>query len=241
MNKNDAPADSKFAGEIDPEIADLMGIEEPPKDAVPEFSDLVDEGIQEGEELGELRDDEKAEAASPRLKSFTRPAKIEGAPRPLFQDPNFYKIVLGGEGEIAQKIHTNFSAFMKSTDSQEKSQFRGRLIPAVWELLGGMAVKVLRKMAEPKKVFIRYGVLVPTMLAADQREMFSKVIWENNTGEPIFYVDEWLTEVARGNVSVSTQDEVKTSRKDDHQKMTALLERAKGKFDAQQNLIRGNN
>jgi hypothetical protein len=238
MSKYDMPADSKFTGEIDPEIANLMGIADMSQDSVPGFDALFDEDLHGGEDFGSLLDDE-AEVSRPR--SFTRPGSLEEAAKPFFQDPNFYKIVLGGEDEISRKVHTNFSAFMKATDSQERSQFRGRLIPAYWELLASMAVKVLRKMAEPKQVFLRYGVLLPTTLSPEQREMFSKIIWENNSGEPIYYVDEWLAAVARGNVSVSAQDEVKISRKDDHQKMTALLERAKGRFEAQQNLIRGNN
>jgi hypothetical protein len=236
MNKDDASADSRFKGEIDPEIANLMGIEEN-KTAVPDFGALFDEDIQAVEDFETLEDEDNA----PRPKSFSRPAKIEEAPKPFFQDANYYKLVLGGEGETSQKVHSSFSSFMKSSDSQEKSQFRGRLIPAYWDLLSGMAVKILRRMPQPKQVFLRYGILLPAALGPEQRDLFSKIIWDNNSGEPVYYIDEWLAAVARGNVSVSAQDEVKVSRRDDRQKMIALLERARGRLEAQQNLIRGNN
>ncbi|MDR1315246.1 MAG: hypothetical protein LBK13_00110, partial [Spirochaetales bacterium] len=239
MNKNNAPVDSKFGGEIDPEIADLMGIENSGDGAVPEFDSLFDENIHADDDMGSFLDD--GEEAVPRARKFVRPEKIEEAAKPLFQNPNYYKLVLGGEGEISQKVHSTFSSFMKSSDPQEKSQFRGRLIPAYWDLLASMAVRILRDLPQPKLVFLRYSILLPTAMSPEQREMFSKIIWDNNSGEPVYYVDEWLAAVARGNVSISAQDEVKTSRKDNHQKMTALLERARGRLDAQQNLIRGTN
>ncbi|MCL1818554.1 MAG: hypothetical protein FWG35_06450 [Spirochaetaceae bacterium] len=238
MNKADAAVDSKFSGAIDPEIANLMGIADTSGD-VPDFGDLFDDDISASEDFDGILDE--GDAPPPQIRSFTRPEKIQEDPKPLFKDPDFYKIVLGGEGDISQKIHSTFSAFMKTTDSQEKSMFRGKLIPAHWDLLQGMAVKILRKIAEPKKLFIRYGVLLPTALAPDQREMLAKIIWTNDSGEPIYYVDEWLAAVARGDVSVSAQDEVKVSRKDDRSKLTALLEKTKGKLEAQQNLVRGIN
>ncbi|MDR1180178.1 MAG: hypothetical protein LBK44_06700 [Spirochaetales bacterium] len=238
MNKNSAPVDSKFGGEIDPEIANLMGIENSGDVAVPEFDALFDENIHADDDIGSLLD---GEDVVPRARKFVRPEKIEEAPKPLFQDQNYYKLVLGGEGEVSQKVHSTFSSFMKSSDPQEKSQFRGRLIPAYWDLLGSMAVKILRNLPQPKQVFLRYSILLPAALTPEQREMFSKIIWDNNSGEPVYYVDEWLVAVARGNVSISAQDEVKISRKDNHQKMTALLERARGRLEAHQNLIRGTN
>jgi hypothetical protein len=237
MNKNSAPVDSRFGGEIDPEIANLMGIEDSGEDVVPDFEALFDDNIQTDDDLGSLLD----EAEAPRSRKFIRQEKIEEAPKPLFQNPNYYKLVLGGEGEISQKVHSCFSSFMKSADPQEKSQFRGRLIPAYWDILASMAAKILRNLPQPKQVFLRYAVLLPTALAPEQREVFSKIIWDNNTGEPVYYVDEWLTAVARGNVSASAQDEVKISRKDDHQKMAALLEKAKGRLEGHQNLIRATN
>jgi hypothetical protein len=48
---------------------------------------------------------------------------------------------------------------------------------------------------------LRFGLLLPTMVSAEQRTMLGKVIMDNQTGEPIYYVDEWLGEVARGRVS----------------------------------------
>jgi hypothetical protein len=230
-------SDSKFRGEIDPEIANLMGIKNSSSASIPDFTALFDDDIQE-EDYGELVEEESAPR---RIRNFHRPEKLEEAPKPFFRDPNFYKIVLGGEGDISQKIHSNFSAFMTAKDSQERSQYRGRLIPAYWELLTNLAMRILRNLSQPKIVFLRYSALLPTALSQEQQEMFSKIIWENTSGEPIYYVDEWLKAVAKGQVSISAQDEIKVSRRDDRQKMTSLLERAKGKFEAQQSLIRGNN
>ena len=237
------PVNRKLSETVEPDFADLVGGESAPDDT-PDFRDLFGEDSVAEEDFADFSLDEEGEGEEEgprRPRCFTRPEKLEEEPKPFFKDPNFYKIVLGGEGDISQRVHSNFSAFMKTTDPQDRAQFRGKLISAFWELLQGMAVKILRKMAEPKKVFVRYGVLLPTALAAEQKEMLSKIIWENIYDEPIFYVDEWLTAVARGDVSVSAQDEVKVRRTDDRQKLTAHLEKAKGKLEAQQSLIRNTN
>ncbi|MDR2588219.1 MAG: hypothetical protein LBC67_02225 [Spirochaetales bacterium] len=206
-----------------------------------------DAGLSDFEDSGNVSSDDvsgKEEAEDgggerlPESTCFTRPQAIEGPPREFLQNPNFYKSVLSGEGDISQKIHTNFSSFIKSTDSQERGQFRGRLIPAYWELLASLAGNIMR-LTEEKLVFFRYSLLLPSALAPEQKDMMTKVIWENTSGEPIYYMDEWLKALAKGDVSASAQDEVKVSHRDDTQKIRGLLDRAKGKFEAQEGLIRG--
>lgn len=229
--KEDPSTEHTFpSGEMDPEIADLIGLTEDEKgEGIPEFSTLFEEerGSLEGEGGLDFK---------PR--TFQRPPSLQGPPQPLFEDKNFYKVILSGEGEVSQRIHQYFSAFLKTQDPQERTNLRSRIITAHWELVGKIALKAASNLPLPRKVFLRYGVLLPTALSPEQRTMLCKVIWENETGEPIYYVDEWLREVATGRIGASAQDETKLAQKNERQKISTLVERAKGRFDAQVGLIR---
>ena len=118
MNKDNSSSDSKFSGKIDPEIADLMGFDEPGPEAVemPQFDDLFEDGS--SEEAAGLEDVDIT------IRTFKRPECIEGPPKPFFQDKEYYKKVLLGEGEVSKKIHSYFSSFMTTQDPQERSVFR---------------------------------------------------------------------------------------------------------------------
>ena len=235
MNKEQDSSNGKFSGTVDPEIAGLMGIESPEPETekvdIPQFNDLFGGGGPEAESAPPDENDLKRSA-------FQKLSETQEEPKPYFQDSEYYKKILSGEGEVAKKLHGYFSSFLTTQDTQERSKYRERLIPVFWELLGNLAPKVCQDLPEAKKVFMRYSVLLPTAISAEQRDMFSRIIWENTASEPIYYVDEWLRAVARGIVTSSAQDETKKQPKDDRQKLNILVERAKGKYDAQVGLIR---
>lgn len=235
MNKEQDPSNGKFSGAIDPEIAGLMGLEneaqEPETVDVPQFNDLFGGG-------GAEEESPPGEGNESLRRSFQKSTEIQENPKPFFQDAEFYKKVLSGEGDISKKLHSYFSAYLTTQDIQERSMYRERIIPVFWELLGKLALKVCSDLSEAKRVFLRFSVLLPTAISAEQRDMLSRVVWDNASGEPIFYVDEWLRAVARGLVSSSAQDETKKAPRDDRNKISMLIERAKGKYDAQVGLIR---
>jgi len=236
MSRDQSSVGSKFSGEVDPEIAGLMGIETPEladRGDEPEFLELFEEdAAPDGDLPG------SPEGADTASRAFRRPEKIEEAAKPFFQDREFYKTVLSGEGDVSKKLHSFFSSFMTVQDPQERSVFRGRLIPVYWELLGRLSVKMTRNLPMPKRLFARYAVLLPTAISTEQRDMLARIVWDNGLGEPIYYLDEWISAVIRGQVSPSVQDETKQARRDDKQKMQVLLERTRGRFEAQVGLIR---
>ncbi len=229
-SREDPSIENTFpSGEMDPEIADLIGlVEEKKGEGIPEFTSLFEE------ERGSV---EREAGADSRARVFQRPPSLEGPPKPLFEDKNFYKVILSGEGEVSQRIHQYFSSFLKTQDPQERTNLRSRIITAHWELVGKIALKAASNLPLPRKVFLRYGVLLHTALSQEQREMLCKIIWENGTGEPIYYVDEWLKEVATGRIGASAQDETKLAQRNERQKLSTLVERAKGRYDAQVGLI----
>ncbi|MCK5674615.1 MAG: hypothetical protein KAH95_14640 [Spirochaetales bacterium] len=73
-----------FSGEIDPEIAELMGIEEA-EEITPGFDDLFNEGVSEKMELDKV--DLSKEAFNPVTK-FS-----EDRSNPIFSSKEFYKSV----------------------------------------------------------------------------------------------------------------------------------------------------
>lgn len=222
-----------FSGDIDPEVAALMGIGE----------DAPDNG--DAPDFGDLFDDHPAADAAPAageidmtVRTFTRPEKVEEDPKPIFADKIYYKTVLTDEGEISKRIHQLLGAFLNASDPQDRSMHRGRLIPAYWELFGSIASRITSNLPQPKVLMLRFGVLLPTMISPEQRAMMSRIILANRTGEPIHYVDEWLREVALGHINASATDETKPSQRSEPNKIGALLEKQRGRYEAQLNLVR---
>ncbi len=231
-------ANSSSADSLDPDVADLLNdVAGGPggnsdSEGIPDFSDLFDDGdASEVEDLDEVS--YTADQAT-----FRRPEKLEEAPKPYFNDNDYYKKVLGGEGDISKRVHSILGSFLNAKDPQDRSLYRGRLIPAYWDLAGHIAGRIHSTLPIPKVMLLRYGIILPTLISAEQRDIFSRVIIQNNTGEPLYYVDEWLKEVGYGRVSMSAQDETKKAGKNAPQQVNAMMEKTRGKFDAQLQLVR---
>lgn len=169
--------------------------------------------------------------------------KIEKAfsdrPHNLFEDPAYYKKVLSNESESAQRVHNILSKYLTCQDPKDRGVYRQQLITAYWDFLSGLALKAGSGRAEPQKRYaLRFGLLLPTLLTPEQRQLFARVIDENEHGEPIYYLDEWLQSIGSGKISPSTTDEAKTSRKDDSARFQQLLSKAQGKLQSAENLLR---
>ena len=232
-NGSDSENSDIFSGDMDPEIAALMGIGEDssPSDDTPGFGDLFESKPSE-EEGGDSAEMDMS------VRTFTRPTQLEEKAKPLFSGKEYYKTALTNEGDISKRVHQLLGAFLNSSDPQDRSMHRGRLIPAYWELFRSIASRITSQIAQPKKLMVRFGLLLPTMVSAEQRLMMSKIILENRTGEPIHYVDEWLQEIARGHITASATDETKPGQRSEPNKIGALLEKQRGRYDAQLNLVR---
>ena len=230
-DENRRKQNSSYAGDIDPDVAELIGIEDTGGEDVPDFGDLFDEP-------GYEADTSETEPPDFSVKGFNVPEEFEEQPKPFFNDKHFYKKVLTGEGDISNRLHGILSSFLNAKDSQDRSLYRGKIIPAYWELAGHVAGSIGQELPVPKIVMLRFAVLLPTLLSAEQRQMISKIIWENKTGEPFYYVDEWLKEVARGRVNPSAVDETKTTGKNEAQKVNAIMEKTRGRHQAQLSLVK---
>ncbi len=157
----------------------------------------------------------------------------------LFESQAYYKKVLGGENESAQRVHTLLSKYLTCQDPKDRGVYRQQIITAWWDFLQHIALKAGSGTAIPEKKYtLRYGLLLPTLLTPEQREMFSRIIDENPYGEPLYYIDEWLREIGLGRINPSTTDEAKTSKKDESSRFQQLLSKAQGKLQSAENLLR---
>ena len=217
---------------LDPDLAALLSLEtpEPESGPGPEFSSLfADERI--ASKAQEIIDTVK--------KNFDPIAKFEEDPKPFFDDKNYYKIALSGEGENGTRVHDLMGKYMKTEDTEEKAKFRAQLISAFWELETAIAGRIGPDMAMPKRLLLRFGILSPSFLSPEHRDMVARIVYENAIGEPFFYLDEWLAQIAAGLIRPSTTDEIKQVRRDAGQKLVDEVEKKKGQRDTELTILKG--
>ena len=118
-------------------------------------------------------------------------------PNPVFTDAAYYKTALSGENEASQRLHNMLTKYLTCKDVKDKTVFRQQIVPIYWEFLKSVALK-MNSARTPlcKRMVLRYGVVLPSLFTAEQKELFSKAILENNLGEPIYYLDEWFQGIA---------------------------------------------
>jgi hypothetical protein len=233
--------DNVFQGEIDPEIAALLGTSVSPKESaepIPDFAHLFsDNETEESEEA-------QGEADEPDLTSGGFPEitkRLEEVPHKAFDDPEYYKTALGNEGDIAKRVHAILQKYLNAKDPKDKGVFRQQFIPAYWEFLINVARKAPGKMPDPKKYLLRYGLLHPTFLNQETRTFFSKIITENTLNQPVYYLDEWFKAVGTAVVKISSTDEAVATKSNKNTQLMGLMEKAQGKLDGVKTLIRVKN
>jgi hypothetical protein len=165
--------------------------------------------------------------------------KFEDTPNPAFSDPNYYKTALSGEGDSAQRLHGILQKFLNAKDPADRGVFRQQIIAVYWDFLLGVAKKAPGNLPDPKKFLLRFGILHPSFLGPEEKELFSKVVAANGYSEPVYYLDEWLRAVGNGAIRVSSTDEVQTVRANASTRMKQLLDKALGKRDGAKSLLKG--
>lgn len=147
-------------------------------------------------------------------KSFNPITKLlNDTPSQVYNDTTYYKKALTGENQSAQRVHQLLSKYLTCQDPKDRAVYRQQIVTAYWELLRGMVGKMTDiNVPKPKKMLVRFGVLLPSLFKAETKEFFSRIIEENLTGEPIMYVDEWFKEIASGRMNNSATDEKKQTK-----------------------------
>lgn len=157
----------------------------------------------------------------------------------VFDDSSYYKKILGNENDSAQRLHTLLSKYLTCQDPKDRSVYRQQIITAYWDFSTNLALRAgSGKIETAKKLALRFGLLLPTLLTPEQKDLFAHLIEDNSYGEPVFYIDEWLKSIGAGKINPSTTDEAKTNSKDDSARFQQLLAKAQGKLQSAENLLR---
>ncbi|MCF0242212.1 MAG: hypothetical protein HUK25_06200 [Treponema sp.] len=131
-------------------------------------------------------------------------------PADTFNDPNYYKVALSNENQSAPRVHQVLSKYLTCKDPKDRTVYRQQIVTSYWEFLRGMAGKMTDpNLPLPKKMLMRYGVLLPSLFRPEQKDFFSKVKINNEVNEPVLYVDEWFKEIASNRMNNSMTDEAK--------------------------------
>lgn len=231
MNKTNSGSPSNG---LDPDIAQLLSIEAPeePVEEGPDFHTLFAEEREEHQKPPDI-------VVDPSKRKFEQIKRLQEEPKPWFQDKDYYKKLLAGEGEVSQKVHDLLGKYMKAQDTEQKSHFRAQLITAYWELGSSISARAGQDLIIPKRLLLRFGVLSPGFLSPEVRDMVSRIVADNKTGEPVYYLDEWLQRIAKGQIRPSSSDEVKQKQKDTSQKLVDAAEKKKGQRESEMTLLRG--
>ena len=167
---------------------------------------------------------------------------FEDTPSAVFDDTTYYKTCLSGEGESAQRLHMLLSKYLKTEDKKDRAVYRQNIVASWWNFLRSLAPKMANpKTPMPKRMAMRFGVVLPSLFTAEQKDFFSRSIFQNVTGEPIMYADEWIKEVASGRLTLSVTDEVGPSKKRgpgaDQARLSQLISKNSGKIASADNLV----
>ena len=171
----------------------------------------------------------------------------EDSPSKIFDDTSYYKTALTGENASAQRLHQVLSKYLTCQDPKDRTVYRQNIISAYWELVRGMASKMADlNLAMPKRMLVRFGILLPSLFRPEQKDFFSKIIYENRTGEPVLYEDEWFREIASRRLTNTMTDEKRTPKKATTQEEANTMEQNRlqqlqsknsGKMQAAENLV----
>lgn len=230
--------------DLDPTIAALLAeteAEAGPSDDYPSFKE-----VSETETPAQKTDNSAAGAVHKVDLSQTGFAEItkfyEDESNHIFDDKAYYKTALGGEGEQAQRVHKILSKYLTCQDPKDRTVYRQQIVTSWWELIRVMCPKAAeRNLEKPKQMLMRFGVVLPSLFTPEQKQLFSTVIIENNTGEPVYYMDEWFKEIATGRLTLSATDEARTPRKNDPgaeaQRIMQLKSKNDGKLQNAESLL----
>lgn len=170
-------------------------------------------------------------------------------PSEVFNDKTYYKTALTGENQSSQRVHQILSKYLTSKDPKDRAVYRQQIVTSYWELLRGMVGKMVNSSVPmPKRMLVRFGVLLPSLFKEEQKQFFSRIIFENTTCEPILYTDEWFQEIASGRMSNSATDEKKQTHKTanmtadeaavlEQSRLNQLQSKNSGKMQSAENLL----
>jgi hypothetical protein len=216
--------------ELDPELASLLGVSASPEEGGG-YNNAVPPDAEEFE--GNGADVDLSEKNFPEITKY-----FADQPHNRFNDAvAYYKEAVANTGEGGVRLHSILQKYITAKDPKDRGVFRQQLIPIFWETLRAIARQAPNKLSDPKKFLLRFAILHPQFLEQEQRNLFAKLIIEDEYNQPIYYLDEWFKAVGSGAVRNSSTDEAKVARAGSNTQQRQLLEKTEGKVAGFRNMM----
>jgi hypothetical protein len=168
--------------------------------------------------------------------------KLEETGHHEFDNPvEYYKTVLGASKDTSTRLHTVFQKYTQTKDPKDKTVFRMQLMSPFWEHLGAVARSSVSVPNPCKKLALRFAILHPSLLSAELREFFAKIVDKSFTDQPVYYLDEWFRHVGIGKIKASTTDETPVKKGNTTGHLSSMLDKAAGKIDGVKGLLQDKN
>ena len=222
--------------ELDPEIAALLANES----TMPTITSFETDSLEQAEDLPKKNVSE-VDLSIRTFKPITE--FFSSTPTDIFDDSTYYKTALTGENSSAQGLHTLLTKYLTCQDPKDRTVYRQQMVNKYWEFIRSLAPK-MGDLGLPKckRMLMRFGVVLPSLFTDQQKDLFSSVFYENRTGEPVYYLDEWFQEIASGRINLSATDEARPARKsgnpaEEAAHLLQLKSKNSGKLQNSENLL----
>lgn len=225
-----------YEEELDPEIAALLAAESAMPSSYSTFDDDI--SVQDDTSKGGVYEVDLSVREFKPITEF-----FSSTPSDVFDDSTYYKTALSGENSSAQGLHTLLTKYLTCQDPKDRTVYRQQMVNKYWEFIRSMAPK-MGDLGLPKckRTLMRFGVVLPSLFTDQQKDLFSSVFFENRTGEPVYYLDEWFQEIASGRINISATDEARPARKsgnpaEETAHLMQLKSKNSGKLQNSENLL----
>jgi hypothetical protein len=127
-------------------------------------------------------------------------------PPAVLREASFYKLAISEEGET-NNLHKVLSAYLTSKEMRDREAYRQQCASVFRVFMQGLVPKTASKtLTSQKQMLMRFATISPAMLTPEQIALFDSAIPSNLTGEPVYYLDEWISDVAKGKLELSQED-----------------------------------
>ena len=222
--------------ELDPEIAALLANES----SMPTMTSFETDSLEQVEDLPR----ENVSEVDLSIRTFKPITEFfSSTPTDIFDDSTYYKTALSGENSSAQGLHTLLTKYLTCQDPKDRTVYRQQMVNKYWEFIRSLAPKMGDlSLPKSKRMLMRFGVVLPSLFTDQQKDLFSSVFYENRTGEPVYYLDEWFQEIASGRINISATDEARPARKsgnpaEEAAHLMQLKSKNSGKLQNSENLL----
>ena len=163
---------------LDPEIAALLAqsAESAPADGdtVLDFESPSDNPISFSSGSGSAKSIHEVDLSR---KEFAPIEKFTSdTPSEVFNDTKYYKTALTGENQSAQRVHQILSKYLTCQDPKDRAVYRQQIVTSYWELLRGMVGKMgFLETPMPKKMLVRFGVLLPSLFKQETKDLLALI------------------------------------------------------------------